>query len=298
MENTFIIALFAGLGGMLGWGFADFCAKKTIDKVGDVVTLVWGHIFGCVLFILFLLLQNSWSVNDISLPTGLFVWFGLIFFGSLQATVYYFLFKGFEKGQVSLLSPVFASFAGFAAILSIVIFDEVVTIGLLISLFVIYLGIILLNLDHNALSNRTLAWNKVPGFKEVAFATVLAASWTLLWGRFVSGVDWLTYSVLMYIFMTLAILMIATWQKTKLRLSDKSLYKYMFFIGLGEVVAYLSITYGYSLTSHISIVALLSGAFSLPLLILAYTFLGERITKMQLLGALTIILGIVILAIK
>ena len=28
-------------GGMFGWGLADFFAKKTIDKIGDIQTLAW-----------------------------------------------------------------------------------------------------------------------------------------------------------------------------------------------------------------------------------------------------------------
>ena len=42
----------------------------------------------------------------------------LAFFGSLQALVYFLLYKGFGKGQVSVLSPTFASFSGFVALAS------------------------------------------------------------------------------------------------------------------------------------------------------------------------------------
>jgi len=31
---------------MLGWGLADFFAKKTIDQIGDIVVLAWAHVFG------------------------------------------------------------------------------------------------------------------------------------------------------------------------------------------------------------------------------------------------------------
>jgi len=40
MQQELLIAVLAGLGGMFGWGFADFFAKKTIDEIGSVASLV------------------------------------------------------------------------------------------------------------------------------------------------------------------------------------------------------------------------------------------------------------------
>ncbi len=72
---------------------------------------------------------------------------GIVFFGSLQAVVYYFSYKGFEKGQVSILSPIFASFAGLVALLSVLIFRESINASFVPSLLLIFGGIILINLD-------------------------------------------------------------------------------------------------------------------------------------------------------
>jgi len=33
MQTELLIAIIAGLGGMFGWGLADFFAKKTIDSI-------------------------------------------------------------------------------------------------------------------------------------------------------------------------------------------------------------------------------------------------------------------------
>ena len=34
------LAIFAGLGGMFGWGLADFFAKRVIDSIGELKTLL------------------------------------------------------------------------------------------------------------------------------------------------------------------------------------------------------------------------------------------------------------------
>ena len=52
MPNELLIALVAGFGGMFGWGLADFFAKKTIDELGDVMTLAWAGGFGTIPFLI------------------------------------------------------------------------------------------------------------------------------------------------------------------------------------------------------------------------------------------------------
>ncbi len=296
MKNELLIAVLAGLGGMLGWGFADFFAKKTIDVIGDVVSLAWGHIFGTIVLFIALLYQFGVRGGNIALPSSTKAWGFLVCFGIGQALVYLFLYSGFGKGQVGVLSPVFASFSGLTAILSIAIFSEPVTGYIALGLFVLFTGILLINANLDALKAKRFSFTRVPGFKEVALATLMAGFWTLFWARFVGGNDWLSYAFFMYAFMTLAILIIAKLQRVKLRVTESSSWKYLILIGICETGAYLAISIGYSLTPRTSVVALLSGAFSLPTIILARLFLKERITALQTVGSLIIIIGIAILA--
>lgn len=296
MPSELVIAILAGLGGMFGWGLADFFAKKTIDQVGDTVSLAWGHLFGTIVLFVMALYQFGLRGQTVSLPDSFLVWSGVIFFGILQATVYYFVYKSFGKGQVGLLSPVFASFSGFVAVVSIVILGELVTGSLLLGLAILFAGIVLINLDVKALRSRRLRFAQIPGFKEVGFATLLAILWTLFWDRFVGGKDWLVYTFYMYASMTVAIFIIAIATRVNLFVVTPKIWKFLFLIGLTEVIAYLAITWGYGATTRTSVVALLSGAFSLPTIILARMFLKEKITLVQTVGSLVIILGIMLLA--
>src|SRR3989344_8833903 len=140
MQSELLIALLTGLGGMLGWGLADFFAKKTIDEIGDMASLAWGHIFGTLALFLAVAHNVFFFERKIVMPSDTYTWIILIFFGMLQATVYFFLYRGFGKGQVSLLSPIFASFAGITAIMSIVFFREAVNIFLIFALIIIFCG--------------------------------------------------------------------------------------------------------------------------------------------------------------
>jgi uncharacterized membrane protein len=57
INPTLVIAILAGLGGMLGWGFSEFATKKAVDKVGAISSLVWAHVFGTVLLFALLIIK-------------------------------------------------------------------------------------------------------------------------------------------------------------------------------------------------------------------------------------------------
>lgn len=282
---------------MFGWGLADFFAKKTIDRVGDVVSLAWGHIFGTTVLIIMVLYQFRISGQKVTLPDSFPTWFGVILFGVLQATVYFFVYRGFAKGPVGLLSPVFASFSGFVAVISIGVLGEAIGGYLLLGLAILFIGIMLINVDIQALRSRKLRFAQIPGFKEVGFAALLATVWTLSWDWFIGGKDWLLFTFYMYASMTVAILAYTILRRVHLFVIPSSLWKFLALIGVGEIAAYLAITWGYGASAQTSVIALLSGAFSLPTIILARLFLKERITAVQTAGSLIIIIGIMLLSV-
>lgn len=296
MQPELLIALLAGLGGMFGWGLADFFAKKTIDKIGDIASLAWGHIFGTAVLLGIAIYQEKALEQIIFIPQDSLIWLGLIFFGVLQAIVYLLVYKGFGKGQVGVLSPIFASFAGLTAILSIAVFGEAVSQYAVFGLAILFVGILLINVDLSALRSRRFKITHVPGIKEVGIATLLAAIWTLSWDKFVGGQDWLSYALFMYAFMTVAILVFAALRKINLFIVPGSVWKFLALIGICETIAYAAISFGYSQTSLTSIISLLSGAFSLPTIVLAHLFLKEKITAIQTVGSIVIVVGIMILS--
>src|SRR5258708_6537523 len=115
MHQQLLIAILSGLVAMFGWGFADLFAKKTIDEVGSIISLVWAHIFGTVALILIVLFRVVIIGGMISIPSNPNVWAGLLFFGILQMIIYLLVYQGFSKGQLAILSPIFASYSGMAA---------------------------------------------------------------------------------------------------------------------------------------------------------------------------------------
>jgi len=295
MQPSFLIAILTGLAAMLGWGFADFFAKKTIDKIGSIVSLVWAHLFGTLALALVALYQSVIVGQQISVPNNLQSWGLLLIFGTLKAVVYLLAYEGFGKGQLAILNPVFASYSGIAALLSIIVFGEIVRGHILVALALVFLGILLLNMDTQILKLKR--FNVIPGFREVGLASLLAAIWTIGWDKFVGGQDGLSYALFMYGFMTLAAFVFSKIKRINLSVVKPNLWKFLILIGVCEVVAYVALSVGFSTTSYTSIVVLLSGAFSLPTILLARVFLKEKVSAIQTIGSLIIISGIIILSI-
>jgi drug/metabolite transporter (DMT)-like permease len=296
MSNSLTAALVAGLGGMLGWGFADFFAKKTIDKIGDLPSLVWAHLFGTGFFVIIALFIFLVTGNSIPMPDKPSIWLGLAFFGCLQMIVYWLVYRGFSKGQLAVLNPIFASYSGVVALISVLFLSEALTGSIALGLVLVFGGILLMNTDLQGFKTKSVSL--LPGVKEVGTAAILAAIWTLLWDKFIHGQDYLEYALFMYFFMSLAALVAAKSQRTKLLPIDRGLWKFLALIGLGETIAYLSISYGFSQTTHTSVVALISGSFAVPTVILAHIFLKERITRLQELSVLVIIAGVAIISLN
>lgn len=298
MQKELLIAVLGGLGGMLGWGFSEFSTKKAVDKLGFIACLVWAHVFGTIILFFILFSNIFFTKNPNILPTHPLEWLGLIFFGTLQTVVYFYGYKGFEKGQVSILSPIFASFTALVALLSVLVFGEALKFNLIPALILIFGGVLLLNIDPKSMKSNKFHIAGTPGLKEIVIATILATIWTLGWDKFIESKDWILYTSLMFAFMSISAYLISRFHKIDLKKVKLKEWKFLWFIAIGEVVAYLAISLGYSSTAYTSIVAVLSGASSLPTIILARIFLKEKVSTIQTIGSLIVVGGIILISVS
>ena len=107
------------MSGMLGWGVADFFAKKTIDKIGDLKTLIGSQIIGG----LFLLAYFLTTGTQIPRVTGTLLFY-VTALAILDGAGYLMLYKAFQKGVMSIVSPIGASAAGASALIAVFLFGE------------------------------------------------------------------------------------------------------------------------------------------------------------------------------
>lgn len=292
MHSSLAIALFAGLGSMLAWGSADFFAKKTIDQIGDVTTLFWQQLLGVVpLLVAFLVSPHVPHLNHYD-P------FFLLIFGITTALTYLPLYSGFGKGQISLLSPIFASYSVVVVILSVLILGQTLNGLQILAIIVTFIGILLISTDTKELS---LSFKKhafrVAGVPEVLTAMIGYSFWLLYLDKFLVGKQWLFYLLVIRSISCVTLLIYSLFKRVKLSFKDQTLWKYLLAIGVFDVGAFSFVSYGFSHSHYPSIIAVLSATFSLPTIVLAYIFLKERINRSQILAGVSIISGVILITI-
>lgn len=295
MQNELLVAILAGLGGMLGWGFTDFFAKKTIDKIGDVTTLFWGQLFGLVpLSLLFFLVRPSIPQKILDF------WPYVIVLGAWTGLAYIPVYIAFGKGKISLISSIQSTYAVIVILVSAIFFHEAISLYRQIDFLIIFIGILFIKIDLQDLlclcTGNKNEKEEIKGLKEILFATVLYAVWIIAVDRFINGEYWLPYLFIIHVISVIFIYLYSIFKKISLRFTDKSLYGVLFIIGFCDIIAFSSFYYGLSKTSYTSIVVMLSSAFSLPTIILARVFLKEKITTTQTVAIIVIIAGVMALA--
>jgi drug/metabolite transporter (DMT)-like permease len=282
-------ALLGGSGAMIGWGLSDFFAKRTIDEIGDVATLAWGQIVGCLL----LAIGTGASGEHLAYSTS--HWFELAAFGVVSGWSYLVLYRGFAKGQVSVLSPIFASYAGVAALGTAIAFGENLPSLVIAGMPVIFVGILVMVADPTDLRHSLSGPGAAAGVGDVLLAMLVFSGWLVMWDHFLRSSSWLPATLVMRTIAAATVVVIAITSGRSLRVARR-LWLPLMAVGACDVGAYSSLSYGFSHSTLGSVVALLSGAFSLPTLVLARLFLKERLTARQGLAAAVIIGGVALVA--
>lgn len=295
MSGSLATAALAGLGGMAGWGLADFLAKKTIDRVGETTTLFWAQAIGVLpLLGIFAATRNVPTVHPVDA-----LW--LVLLGVVSALSYLSLYAGFAKGPVSFLSPVFSAHAALVVVLSAAFFGERIAGAQWVAIVVVLAGVIAISTTPGELGAtlRSTSAAKIPGLANVLSAAVAFAFWLVFLDRFIGVRDWVLFLIVIRCTaaVTVAVWALATHEPLGFGSRDYSLMTYVAAIGLCDAAAFSAVSYGFSATTHTSVVAVLSSTFSLPTLFLARIFLKERLGTSQKIAAGVILAGIAIVSI-
>ena len=288
MDRT-VLSIVAGLGGMFGWGTSDFLASGTSEAVGHTRAFFWSQVAGLVLIALLLLvLAPNFSLTPflicLTILSGLSYAFGYLFF-----------YKGFEIGNVSVISAVVNLQVIFVIVISLFP-GQSLTLLQVPAISILLLGIVLVSVNFNKLKKGSISL--LGGVKETLIATILFG--VLYWPLnefIVEEADWLAVSFVTKLAAILFILFMTTFKKRPLAIhkATKKLAITIVAIGLLEAIAVLSVSYGQSYGDGI-IVAPISSALTVVTVGLAVIFLKERISLVQGIGIAMVISGIILTA--
>ena len=205
---------------------------------------------------------------------------------------YLFFFKGFEKGNLSVIAATMNLWAVFTMLLAFVFMGQRLTTTQTVGVFMIISGATLASIDWSGIRNQRLQLSS--GVKE---AILGAFFFGLFWNisEIISEeIGWLLTTLLVKFGVVLFLLIFSFVIKQKVGLINSSAKtKYaIVFMGTLEVSAVALVNYGLTIGDAILITPIAS-ALSIVTIVLAVVFLKDKVARLQGLGIVMAIVGII-----
>jgi transporter family protein len=287
--STIILSILLGIGGMFGWGIYDFLGAVYSKNIGSFKSLFWSQSAGAgsilLLGIIFGTGTNIPVLGFMLLPIA----------AILYSSGYLLFFKGFEKGNVSIIAAIMNLWAVFTMLFAFIFMGQRLTATQTAGVFMIISGATLASIDWNDIRNRGLQLSS--GVKE----TILGAFFFgIFWNvsEIISEeIGWLLTTLLVKfgIILFLLIFSFAVKQEVVIRNIPTKTKYVILLMGMIETGAVALVNYGLTIGDAILITPIAS-ALSIVTIALAVIFLKDKVSRLQGLGIAAAIAGIVVTA--
>jgi transporter family protein len=285
MSST-IISLLSGLGGMFGWGIYDFFAGVYSKKIGPYKTFFWSQLAG--LFFALLLI----SVFPITLNIPILIIFLIPVASLFYSAGYLFFMKGFEIGNISIVAATMNLWAVFTILIAFIFMGQRLSTAQSIGVLMIISGAILASINWTDIKNRRFQLSS--GVKETALgAFFFGAFWNI--SEVISeNIGWLQTTLFVKIGIILFLLLLSFFMKREINLTKATTKTKLMVVlmGIVEAGAVAIVNFGLTIGDAILITPIAS-ALSIVTITMAIIFLKDRVTKLQVVGIVTAVSGII-----
>ncbi len=287
--STTIISILLGIGGMFGWGIYDFLGGVFAKQIGAFKSLFWSQLAGLI----------SMLALAIVLKTGIHVPVLVIILSPIAAIVYsagyLFFFKGFEKGNVSIVAATMNLWAVFTMLFAFMFMGQRLTPTQTIGVWMIISGATLASIDWGSITNQRLQLSS--GVKEAILGAFFFGVFWNISEMISEEVGWLLTTLFVKLGIFLFLLFFSCLEKQAIglaKISAKTKY-IILFMGIIEAGAVALVNYGLTIGDAILITPIAS-ALSIVTISLAMIFLKDKVTEIQGFGMVTAIAGIIVTA--
>ena len=275
--SVVIQSILAGLGGMFGWGLYDFFGGLFSKRIGNFKTFFWSQLAGLVFATLLIF---AFAVN-LNIPTSIAI---LIPVASiLYATAYLLFFKGFELGNVSIISATMNLWAVFTMVFAFIFLGQRLSTFQFLGVLMIIAGVALVSLKWSDIRDRNI--KLLSGIKE----TILAA---LLFGIFWNfseiiseQIGWVSTTLFVKIGVVLFMLLFSLLVNRELSVAKTSRRIKMMILlaGVCEAAAVAFVNWGLTVGNAI-LVTPIASALSIVTIMMAVIFLKEKLLNYKASG--------------
>lgn len=271
------------------WGIAWFLTGRANKTMDPVRTTFLFQLLGIPFILPFAPLVHTGISFALSLQI-----FALGLFLGVEVML---LFYSQKKGSLSIVNPIVGTNSFIAVLLGILIFHEQVATSKSISIFLIFIGTILLSLDLKELFKSS----KINLFDGVAPATLTAfiAGVGVFFSSFLSRQgNWFYTVVIVRSAVTLFTLAILISQRQKIKdIFGNIAWRFILPAAILDTAAYS--LYNFATAQYeVSYIAAFVASNSLIGVVLAHIFLKERLSVFQYIGLPLVIGGLVFLNLK
>lgn len=287
--SAIIQSILAGMGGMFGWGLYDFFGGLFSKRIGNFKTFFWSQLAGLVFATL---LTVAFAIN-LNIPTRIVI---LIPIASIfYAVAYLLFFKGFELGNVSIISATMNLWAVFTMLFAFIFLGQRLSTFQFLGVLMIIAGVALVSLKWSDIKDQNI--KLLSGIKETILAALLFGIFWNLSEIISEKIGWVSTTLFVKIGIVLFMLLFSLKADRELRIAKTTpkLQMMILFAGVLEAAAVASVNWGLTI-GDVILVTPISSALSIVTIAMAVIFLKEKITKLQGIGMTMVITGIVMTA--
>jgi transporter family protein len=285
--SSAIISLLSGLGGMFGWGIYDFFAGVYSKKIGPYKTFFWSQLAG----LFFVLLLVSVFTITLNFPVLTII---LLPIAALFYTAGYLLFmRGFEIGNISIVAAIMNLWAVFTMLFAFIFMGQRLSTLQSIGVFMIISGVTLASLNWNDIKDKNFQLSS--GVKETVLGAFFFGVFWNISEVISEKIGWLLTTLFVKIGIILFLLLLSFLVKRELYLTKATTKTKLMvaLMGVVEAGAVAIVNFGLTIGDAILITPIAS-ALSVVTIAMAIIFLKDKVTKLQGLGIITAVSGIII----
>ena len=287
--SAVIQSILAGLGGMIGWGLYDFFGGLFSKQIGNFKTFFWSQLAGLV----FASLLTVFFATNLNIPTS--TAFLIPVASILYAVAYLLFFRGFELGNVSIISATMNLWAVFTMLFAFIFLGQRLSTLQFLGVLMIIAGVVLVSLKWDDIKGQNI--KILSGIKETVLAALLFGVFWIFSEIISEKIGWVSTTLLVKVGVVLFMLLFSLLIKRELGIAQVApkVKLLILFAGVLEAVAVASVNWGLTI-GDVILVTPISSALSIVTIAMAVIFLKEKITKLQGFGMIMVITGIVLTA--
>ena len=283
-----MVAILGGLGAALSWAIATLASSRSSRMIGPMSVLGWVMAVGWVTAIGPALLA---SPIDLGLPELV----GLVVVGLSHNVGLLLAYGALSIGRVSIVAPIVATEGALAAVLSIAL-GEPLEVATAVLLAAIAVGVVLAAAERSA--DQPSASRADPATTRRAALFAIAAALTFSVGLVLAGrlgAAGMPPAWVMIVSRTVGLLLIVLplVATRRLRLTRPAL-PLVVLAGVLEVFG--GAIYVVAASEGVAVAAVLSSQFAAIAAVAAFILFRERLQRIQLVGVITVAVGITLLA--